>query len=720
MVAQVTKGLGVQGKTKHISILAGGCAVIAYVAFLASASALAQEAGTTVLQTITVEGAKNQDPKAPVKGYVAKTSASATKTGRSLIETPQSVSVITKDQMDAQNVRNLSEALNYVPGVVAQPFGADPRFDAPRIRGFQGNQLQFLNGLRLMRTAGAPSYEVYGLERVEVIRGPASVLFGQGNPGGLINLISKRPTFERFGEVGVQIGSFDYYQSMFDVGGPVADSDSFAYRLTGLARNAHAQTDNLQNDRYFIAPALTWQPDEDTKLTVLASYQHDNPSSPSGLPPALTYLRPGNMLDRSFYVGDPSFDTSSRKFTNIGYEFEHRFDETFTFRQNARYSNFDWSYRALGMSSTSGGMIGNLIRRNATFQDELLNTFNIDNSLQAEFSTGPIDHTLLVGLDYRYFDNNVKTEFWAATPLNPVNPVYGGPISLTSRTLYADVKTDISQIGLYAQDEMAFENWRVTAGLRQDWASTSGTTFNGTTYRSLDKDDHKLTGRVGVSYLFDGGIAPYVSYATSFEPVPQPAVGDAPKPTTGEQWEAGVKYQPEGFDGFFSAAVYDLTQKNVTTTVGGVTQQMDEAHVKGLELEGVASLADGLDLRAAYTYMDSEVSGRVNNGKELDSTPRHAASLWLDYTFPEDTALEGFGIGGGVRYVGKRYGDAANTFEMKGLALLDLGVHYEKNGYRASLLVQNLTDKEYISSCSTFGCYYGDGRTVMGKLTYRW
>ncbi|MFN6984579.1 MAG: TonB-dependent siderophore receptor, partial [Rhizobium oryzihabitans] len=206
----------------------------------------------------------------------------------------------------------------------------------------------------------------------------------------------------------------------------------------------------------------------------------------------------------------------------------------------------------------------------------------------------------------------------------------------------------------------------------------------------------------------------------SFEPVPQPAVGDAPKPTTGEQWEAGIKYQPEGFDGFFSAAIYDLKQKNVTTTVGGVTQQMDEAHVKGVELEGVASLADGLDLRAAYTYMDSEVSGRVNNGRELDNTPRHSASLWLDYTFAEDTALEGFGIGGGVRYVGERYGDAANAFEMKGLTLLDLGVHYEKNGYRASLLVQNLTDKEYISSCSTFGCYYGDGRTVMGKLTYRW
>lgn len=686
----------------------------------------AQDSNSTVqLGTITVQGEGKENPKGPVKGYVAKSSSTATKTGTSVLETPQSVSVITLDQIKAQDAKTLSEALQFTPGVIAEPYGTDARFDSPTIRGFDGRQVQFLNGLRIMRTAGAAPVELYGLERVEVLRGPASILYGQANPGGLINQISKRPTFDALGEVGVQIGSYDYYQTMFDVGGPIGEAENFAYRLTGVARNAHDESGFLDNDRYFVAPAFTWKPDEDTSLTVLTSFQRDNPSSPSGLPPALTLNATGAMLPRGFYVGDPSFDFSNRKQTNIGYEFEHRFDETWTFRQNFRYSNLDWNYQSLGMSSSTGGMVGSLIRRNATFQDERLNTFNVDNNLQAEFATGAIDHKVIIGLDYRAYDNKVKTEFWQATPLNPLNPVYGGPISLISRSVYADVKSTLTQVGVYAQDEMSYENWRATVGLRYDWASTEGGSASapGATPRSLNKDDDKPTGRIGLGYVFDNGVAPYISYATSFEPIPVPANGQPLEPTTGEQWEIGVKYQPQGWDGFFSAAVYDLRQRDVAYQISSgptVYGQFGEVRVKGLELEGVTSLADGLNLRAAYTYMDTEIVGGTNNGNRYENAPRHSAGLWLDYTFAEDTALEGFGIGAGARYVGQRYGNATNTFDLSGVTLLDAGVHYEKNGYRASLNVQNIADKEYLSSCGTFGCYYGNGRTVMGKLTYRW
>lgn len=719
---------------KRKAILSTGWALAVYAVILSPVLAVAQEDGeTTVLQTITVEGQGRQDAKAPIKGYVAKTSSTATKTGTPLIETQQSISVITRDQIIAQGARTLADVLSYTPGIVSAPSGADPRFDSPSIRGFDGRQMQFLNGLRMLRTAGATPYELYGLERVEVTRGPSSVLYGQGNPGGMINQISKRPTFEPIREVGVQVGNYDYYQTMFDVGGPIGEDGNLAYRLTGVARNAHAEISEFDNDRYFIAPAMTWKPDDDTSLTLLSSFQRDNPSSPSGLPPALTYNRPGNMLPRDFYVGDQSFDRSSRSFSTIGYEFEHRFDETWTFRQNARISSLDWSYRALGMSSINSGMDGGLIRRNATFQDELLNSYNFDNNLQAEFSTGDIEHTMLFGVDYRYFDNNVKTEFWQPTPLDPVNPVYGGPISFLDRTTYADVKTDLTQIGIYIQDEIAYENWRATFGLRQDWASQKGGAVNAGNlasayvWRARAKDDQKLTGRAGLSYLFDNGIAPYISYATSFEPILVAANGNLFEPTTGEQWEAGVKYQPLGFDGFFSAAIYDLRQKNVLTTNPTTlrSEQIGEVHARGLELEGVASLMDGLNLRAAYTYMDSTiVGGRVGtvntDGKRFDNVPYHNASLWLDYTFAEDTALEGFGMGAGVRYVGQRYGNAINTYDMAAVTLFDAGIHYEKNGYRASLNFQNLADKEYLSGCSTFGCFYGEGRSVMGKLTYSW
>ncbi len=684
--------------------------------------ALAQEANPTVLAPIVIDGTGNEDPTAPVKGFVARTSATATKTGTPLLETQQSVSVLTADQLKSQDAETVGQALDYVPGVVGEPYGADPRFDSPRIRGFDGRQSQFLNGLRMMRTAGAPAVDPYQLERIEVLRGPASVMYGQGNPGGLINLISKRPVFERFGEVGVQAGSYDTYGTFFDFGDIVPGNSDFAYRLTGLARTASAQVDELDNDRYFIAPALTWKPDEDTRLTILTSVQHDNPSTPSGLPPQLTLDASGaNRLSRDFFVGDKSFDTSDRTLTNLGYELEHRLNDTWTFRQNLRYQNFDWNYQALGMSTSGLAADGRTINRNATIQDELLNTFNVDNNLLAEFDTGEIRHKMLFGLDYRYYSNNVGTQFWRATPLDAFNPVYGS-VKLIAPTLSTYVDSTMTQVGLYVQDELAYENWRATAALRQDWASTDGTSTNRLTgiSRPLDQDDHKLTGRAGLSYVFDNGIAPYISYATSFEPVPVSATSGILEPTTGEQVEVGVKYQPEGWNGYFTVAGYDLKQKNVLTTIGTTTAQIGEVDVKGIELEGVTSLTDGLDLRAAYTYMQAEIVGGADDGNRPDNVPEHAASLWLDYTFPEDTALEGFGLGGGVRYVGQRYGNTKNTLDLDAVTLLDAAVHYKKDNVTASLNVKNLADKDYVASCSSFGCTYGDGRTVMGKLTFQW
>ncbi len=697
--------------------------LLTYVAFVGSAgqNAVAQQQTETKLEAIVAKG--DREAGGPVEGYVAKSSRTASKAGTPLLETQQSVSVITHDQIEAQGAQTVGQALNYTPGVFGQPFGADPRFDAPIIRGFDGRQVQFLNGLRMMRTAGAPAVEIYGLENIDVLRGPASVMYGQGNPGGIINMISKRPVFENFGEVGVQGGSYETFGGFFDFGGTLREESDFAYRLTGLGKNAAVQVDELDNDRYFIAPALTWQPDEDTKLTILASVQHDNPGTPSGLPPQYTLNATDFRLPRDFYVGDESFDRSSRTLTNLGYELEHRLSESWIFRQSFRYTDFDWDYQSLGMSTLGLAADGRTLRRNATFQDEALNTVNIDNNLQGAFSTGDVDHTLLVGLDYRYFDNNVRTRFFQATPLDVRSPSYGGPIRLIAPTLDTKVDSELLQLGVYVQDELALGGWRATLGIRQDWTSSSGTSLNGLTgvSRPLDQDDHELTGRAGLSYIFDNGIAPYVSYSTSFEPV----IGAAPdgrpfEPTSGEQVELGVKYEPADWNGFFTAAVYDLKQKNVLRTIAGISSQIGEVNVRGLELEGVASITQGLDLRAAYTYTDARIAAGADDGNRVENVPEHMASLWANYTFQEDTALEGLGIGAGVRYVGQRYGNSANTFDLDSVVLADFALSYKKNGYKASLNVQNLFDKDYVASCSSFGCYYGDGRTFMGKLTYSW
>ena len=703
--------------------LRSGVAGLGCAAILGAPALRAQEQLPLQLEPIVVQGTGKEDPRAPVIGFVATSSATATKTGTPLLETPQSISVITADQLKSQGVQTLGQALNYTPGVVGEPFGADPRFDAPVIRGFDTRQSQFLNGLKLMRSSGAPSIEVYGLERIEVLRGPASVLYGQGNPGGLINMISKHPVFDPFGEVGVQAGSFGTYEGTFDVGGPIGQDDTLAYRVTGLIRNAGEQTDHLDNDRYFIAPAFTWKPDTDTTFTVLTSIQHDNPSAQSLLPAQLTLNDTGHRLPRDFYVGDKDFDDSDRTLINLGYEFEHRFADDWTFRQNFRYSNFNWDYDALYFSSLAPD--GHTLNRGAIYQRENLNTYNADNQVQGQFSTGPVDHTLLVGLDARYFDNHTNTEFGYAPSLDSDHPDYS--VAVPKNVWYkADVSSTLWQVGLYAQDELAYDNWRLTLGLRQDWATSDSTTVGLSTTTHAEQDDSKLTGRAGLSYVFANGIAPYISYATSFDPVVgQDASGRALVPTTGEQVEAGIKYQPDGWNGFFTAAVYDLRQKNVQTTVvtnGATTNaQIGEVHVQGVELEGVASLMQGLDLHAAYTFTDAKVIGGDLDGNRPVNTPEHAASLWLDYTLRDGgSAWDGFGIGGGVRYIGQRYGDDDNTFDQKAVTLFDAAIHYERDGYRASLNIQNIGDEVYVANCGSFGCAYGDGRTIMGKLSYAW
>lgn len=706
---------------KHSKFLNTGMkASAAAIAIMAAWPAAAQDA-TTNLAPIVVQADGQENPKGPVKGYVAKSSATATKTGTPIVETQQSISVIAKDQIEAQGLDTLSEVLESTPGVVGEPYGADGRFDSPLIRGFDAGQSQYLNGMKIMRGFGATSTEIYGLERVEVLRGPASVLYGQGNPGGLINMVSKRPQFEPLREVGIQGGSYETYGTFFDFSDRIGDTD-FAYRVTGVARNGGMVTDDLQNDRYFIAPAFTWKPDEDTTITLLTSVQHDNPDTPSGLPRELT-LNGGNSLPRDFSVGDPSFDDSDRTVTNIGYEIDHRFDEVWSFHQSMRYSNLDWEFQSLGMTGYDAGT--NSILRGTTYQDENTNSYNVDTRLQAEFDTGALEHNVVMGLDVRYFNDNTLSEFGSASPISVTNPQYGGSFPKVV-TMWSDNDSQMWQAGLYVQDELKYENWRATLGLRHDWAVISGehnSSYAG--LQSLDQNDQKLTGRVGLSYLFDNGISPYASYATSFEPIAVTGVGGTPlKPTTGEQFEVGVKYQPTGFDGFFSIAAYDLKQKNVavSTTVGGVTtyEQVAGVKVQGIELEGVISLAEGLDMRAAYSYANGEVFGDANSGNRPARLPEHAASLWLDYTFQPDTALEGFGLGGGVRYLGQRYSNVANTDDLPNLALFDASIHYQKDNIKASLNIENLADKKYVASCGFYGCAYGDGRTFMGKLSVSW
>ena len=681
----------------------------------------------TTLAPIIVQGGQ-ENALGPVDGIVATQSATGTKTATPLIETPQSVSVVSAQQVRDQAAKGVGEALRYSPGVVAEEYGGtDSRIDRFMVRGFADSN-PYLDGLttNTYYTLLSAKLETYGLERIEVLSGPASSLYGANTPGGLVSAVSKRPTETPLHEFQLQVESPKGVSGAFDLGGPLTDDGTLLYRLTGVARAADTQVDSVDTRNYYLAPAFTWKPDEDTTLTVLPKFQRSDDGVLVQNLPAL-----GTLYDASFgkiptdlFIGEPDFNTIARSSQSIGYAFEHRFDDVWTVRQNLRYSNTGTHIEQIG---TAGYLPDTTeLDRWTLGADAILHDFAVDTQMEAKFDTGPVDHTLLAGIDYMRSHSRWYERDGTASPLDVLNPVYGQPFTVPD----VDFATEdhLRQTGVYVQDQMRFDNWRISGALRYDWALTRDADLLAEDGTGVENSDRHLTGRVGVLYLFDNGFAPYASYATSFKPTPglNATTGEALKPTTGEQYEIGLKYQPPGSDSYFTASLYTIDQENVTSTNPGppATQtQTGGVRMRGLELSGVADLDNGLKLIANYSLNAGEITSDEDEtirGNRPKDVPRHMANLWLDKTI-ETGAAEGLGFGAGLRYVGDRYGDNTNTLKIPGYVLIDAAVHYDYKDWRFALNATNLFDKKYVGTCDgdTF-CYYGERRAVVGTISVKW
>jgi iron complex outermembrane receptor protein len=702
--------------------------------------------------------------RGPVHGIVAHRTGTGSKTDSSILETPQSITVVTREQMTSQGARSVAEALRYEPGVISESRVGD-RFDNVFIRGFGGfggnaNYLHFWDGLRLPRgvSYGMPSVDPFLLERVEILRGPASVLYGQNNLGGMVNLISKSPTGTPQGELFTRFGDHNRIEGGFDVSGPLTKDGELLYRLIGLGRKADTEVNYTTTERELIAPMITWRPTTDTTLTIRALHDHDPSSYQPNWLPALGTLQvnPNGQIPRNFFSGNPNYNNYNRKQDSVGYEFEHRFDEIWTVRQNLRYMEVSSDFQALsvtgyGAGSTCGaGTRTNLcLARTSTHYIENLKAATIDTQAEAKFATGWLQHTVLMGVDYQNSSatatfGNVTTP---ATYVNYLNPSYAAiaEVPLTSQT-----SQDREQTGIYLQDQMRLGKLALMLGVRNDWANATSDTWtiaSGAYTNRSHPSDSATTWRAGATYLFDSGFAPYVSYSTSFEPVVgTDYLGNAFVPTTGEQSEIGVKYQPNGFNGFFMVSLYDIKQNNVLTidthlaaaypacTASGPNCQIQQGEVvsKGVEFSAKLSPLPGLDVIAAVSHNDIEITRSLQagvQGKAPVGAPANTASLWADYTI-QGGQLAGFGFGGGVRYVGESFGDATNTMAMivPAYVLGDAAVHYDLaglspqlKGWKLAVNMTNIFDKTYVSACaSATQCFYGSGRSTMGTIRYQW
>lgn len=648
-----------------------------------------------------------------VAGYFAN-GAQATKSTLPISETPQSISVVTNQQIADQGAQNLGQALNYTAGVNSQPFGIDPRFNNPTMRGFGTEKAQYVNGLRQGRFFGAVDYETYGMQQIEVLRGPTSALYGSGMPAGIINQVTKRAQSSDFGEAGLSYDSNSGKQLFVDMNRAV--SDTLSWRVTAIGRDIRTQIDDLTNERGYLAGAARWTPDDATTIDFLASYTKDSPISPVGIPFGLTELADGKDL-RELYAGQTNWDDSNRKMLNLGVEVSHDLDSGWTISQGFRYEKLDWDYT--GTYVSTGAVIGadGSFLRGASQQEESSDTISLDTRLSGQATTGQATHDLLFGMDVRQYKADESSLIERdRTTFNWLNPDNGGPLPVFDGTPNVG-SVHLRQIGLYAQDEISWGNWRASGGLRYDWAKQTGTQYG----VPAEFKENELTGRAGLSYVMANGVMPYVSYATSFDPQTGLNENEQPLlPTEGKQWEIGVKYAPTAFDGLISAAIYDLRQTNVNqwagTSPGGFNmyRQIGEVKSRGIELEATAAITDSWDVRANYAYNDTEQLGGFNTGQPMWNAPSHTAGVWLDHDFGN-----GWRTGGGVRYVGTRM-DVSNTRELESFTLFDLGATYTRDNFEAQLNVANLTDEVYLSTCGWFGCYYGEGRTVTAKVAYKW
>ncbi|MEB6588416.1 TonB-dependent siderophore receptor [Pseudomonas asiatica] len=632
------------------------------------------------------------------------------KVATSIRNTPASVSVVTRKEMEQRSVSTTEEALQYTPGVVSDYYGSDDRNDYFLIRGFQATT--YRDGLTLSSMRGVRE-DPYAYERIEILRGANSTLFGPADPGGSVNFVSKQPRFEKFGQGYVTYGSYDHAETGIDVGDALNDEQTLAGRFTAKMQNSDREYDHSQDDNRFVMGGLTWAPTDYTSATMILDYLKTDSSPNSGGYPL------DKEYDRSDFFGEPSYNFHNVERTSLSGNITHDFDNGFVLRSNLRYSELsdDFGYAYL---SDSPSRVGTVIPRYVFGTDTDADQLNGNLMLQYDAQFENIDSSTLVGVEYLDSTTKQSSVYGLAPSIDIANPVFTGvPGDITP---YTRTKNDATTKAVFLQQNLSFyDRFIVTAGMRNDSMDLSSKEYIGGVQKETDNFS-ETSYRAALTYIVNDEVSTYVSMVESVSP---PQVGVTPQ--TGKQYEVGVKYSPMGMDALFSAAVYDLTQENVTIAVvlpSGIIEQqtVGESRVRGLDLEAKAQVTQDISVIGAYSYMESEVlrgslrNGSSLKGNEFTTAPKHTASLWSYYDIPGTDVS----VGLGARYVGSYYMDAANTKKSDGATLFDAALNYQiAKGTDLALNVSNLFDEQHVVGSGTAD-YYNPGREITAKLSYSW
>lgn len=676
--------------------------------------ALAQE--TLDLGTIVIQG-QSQDPSSGGTGYTAETTATGLKSGAPVTEVPQSVSVVTSQELKDRAPTQIEDALAYMSGVVASPWGVDDRYDQFLVRGFDlGTSGIYRDGLvnKAMNFTGF-KVDPYMVQRIDVLKGPASVLYGSNDAAGMVNIITKRPQDEAFREVELSYGSHNTKQIALDMGGSNA-SHTLSWRLTGLTRRGANEIEGSKDDRDLLALGVTYRPSQSTSITFLAHWQKDNLTPNSFLPVAgEDYDAALGALPESFANSQHPWNKFATNQVSFGWQAEHEVNSQLKLRQNFRVARQTTDYDQLyfnGMILPDYSPSADSMNFAAFAVDETGRTLALDNQLEYRSTLGQAENTLTFGADLSRQVVDGTMAWDNSYQISIADPSYD--FDITDPAVYQDQKSTVYERGLYLQDHLKLSDGvTVTAGLRRSWLETSVDDHLGG--GSSSQEDSATTSMIGATWDLGNGYIPYASYAESFTAnIGTTFDGAQFDPTSGRQYEVGLRYAPQGTPLMLSAALFDITKSNVLTSDpdhANYSVQTGEVRHRGLELEARGKLTEQLSVVAGFTHLDARIteSNDGDAGNRTPLVPRNQASVWLDYAFAG--RAEGLSLGAGLRYVGQSWGDSANTRSVDSYLLADLSLRYQKNGITTSFGVTNLFDKTYAATCdASVGCILGEGR----------
>ena len=674
---------------------------------------IAQEAdgAATTLETLTVQGGSasgvlNTDDDAA--SIVATETTGAGKMPTDILTAPVSVSVITSKEIQERAADTVEQVVQYTAGVTTDFYGSDDRYDYFDIRGF--TPYTYRDGLAIGRTFAGVREEPYAFERIEVLKGASSAGFGAAEPGGSVNYVTKTPKNERFGEVYGTGGSFAHKELGFDFGDNLTADDTLSYRLTGKFQRSHAEYDYSQDDENFIMGGLTWRPTDATRLTFVFDHLDKDGVPGSGGQPL------GTDFDRDTFFGEPDYYFSQTNRNTYSVLFDHDFGTGLSFHSNARYSNLNDGFGSayIGSTPTDGSTVAG---RYFFGNDKSTEQFIIDAHMMYETNFDAVESRTLFGADYNQYESDSDNFYTSAPPIDWENPIYsGGPGSMVP---YASTNNDQQTNGLYLQQDLTFfDKLTVSVGLRNDWLDLSETNLiAGSTVAGHHSE---FTKRFGISYKLTEQLAPYLSYAESAAP---PASGS--EPTTGKQYEAGIKYRPEGFPALITASIYDLTKGNITVfdQVTYLPQTVDKVRHRGFELEAKAEVTNDISVIAAYSYIDSKIDepGGDNDGNRLMRVPKHLASVWATYRLEGQGARGDMTFGVGARYTDSYFTNISNTSSSQSAVVFDAAFTYKiQENTTFQLNVNNAFDEKHVASQDTGAVYYNPGRSVLATLRQTW